>query len=235
MADPAWQAALRPYNGLFMGACSGDSVNIRSEPSVNAAVVGTTYRRHPLTIYDVVRGDPLEQQITGDDGEPVTVEDNRWFQIGEGRYITAIFVEPLVPTPPSQVFEGQWIDVNLETFYATGYDNDVPVYMAIITAGRDGRTPVGQFQVNRRVLNETMDSETVGIPEGDPEYYYLEDVHFTQYFLAGGYALHENYWSAPASYGRFSSNGCVGLFYSDAEWFWNFLDVGSFVHIHYGG
>jgi hypothetical protein len=133
------------------------------------------------------------------------------------------------------VFPGTWVDINLETFYATAYENDVPVYAAIITAGRDGRTPIGQFQVNRRVLNETMDSATVGIPEGDPEYYFLEDVSYTQYFLAGGYAIHENYWSSPAAYGRFSSNGCVGLLYDDAAWFWGFLDIGSHVHIHFGG
>jgi lipoprotein-anchoring transpeptidase ErfK/SrfK len=83
------------------------------------------------------------------------------------------------------------------------------------------------------VFNEIMDSETVGIPEDHPEYYYLENVHFTQYFLWGGYAIHENYWSSPAAFGRFSSNGCVGLMYDDAEWFWNFLDVGSDVHIHF--
>lgn len=234
MNDPDWQGALRPLDGVFVGACTGDSVNIRAEPTTQASVVGTTFRRHPLTIYDVVEGDPIEQNIENEDGEFETVTDNRWFQIGDDRFITAIFVEPLVPTTPPEVFEGNWVDINLTTFYAIGYDNDTPVHAAIITAGRDGRTPIGQFQVNRRVYNETMDSATVGIPEGDPEYYYLENVHFAQYFLVGGYAIHENYWSAPAAFGRFSSNGCVGLFYDDAEFFWEFLDIGSHVHIHFG-
>lgn len=232
--DPDWQNALRPSNGHFMGVVTGDSVNIRAEPTVDASVVGTTYRRHPLTIYDAVLGEALDQVVTDEDGEPETYVSERWYRIGEGRYITSIWVDPYTVTPAPRTYSGHWVDINLNTFYAVGYQDETPVYAAIITAGRDGRTPVGEFQIFNRVPSETMDSATVGIPEDDPEHYYLEDVQFTQYFLSGGFAIHENYWSSPAAFGRFSSNGCVGLLYPDAEWFWNFLDFGSVVSIHYG-
>ncbi|MDW8006847.1 MAG: L,D-transpeptidase, partial [Thermomicrobium sp.] len=36
-----------------------------------------------------------------------------------------------------------------------------------------------------------------------------------------------------SQFGGFTSNGCVGLLNSDAEWFWNFLTIGSVVSIHY--
>jgi lipoprotein-anchoring transpeptidase ErfK/SrfK len=78
-----------------------------------------------------------------------------------------------------------------------------------------------------------MDSATVGFPEGHPKYYYLDDVEYTQYFKYGGYAVHGNYWTAPPNFGRFSSNGCVGLMNQDAAWLWEFLDVGSVVSIHF--
>ena len=62
---------------------------------------------------------------------------------------------------------------------------------------------------------------------------YLENVEFTQYFLAGGYALHGNYWTPEANFGGFTSNGCVGLMNHDAEFFWNWMNPGDYISIHY--
>ncbi len=72
-----------------------------------------------------------------------------------------------------------------------------------------------------------------GFPPGHPEYYYLENVKYTQYFLDGGFAIHGNYWTPEANFGSFSSNGCVGLMEPDAYFFWNHLDYGSVVSIHF--
>src|SRR5690606_19564080 len=130
-------------------------------------------------------------------------------------------------------YSGRWLDVNLSNFYAIGYEGSRPVYAAIITAGRDGKTPVGTFNVMYRVRNETMDSATVGIPKGHPNYYYLENVQFTQYFKSGGYAMHQNYWTPKSAFGGFGSNGCVGFLLPDAEWMWGFLSNGSAASIHY--
>ncbi|MDI3341547.1 MAG: L,D-transpeptidase family protein [Sphaerobacter sp.] len=220
LLDPAWGKAIRTGDGAVIGVVTGDSLNIRSAPRLNAPVVGTTYRRHPVIIRGIVEGDPV-------DGVPV------WYQIGDGRYLAAVWVRPLVPTAPPRTYGGKWVDVNLSTFYAVAYEGSRPVYAAIITAGRDGKTPVGVFNVMYRVRNETMDSATVGIPKGHPGYYHLENVQFTQYFKSGGYALHQNYWTPPWAFGGFGSNGCVGLLLPDAEWFWNFLSIGSVVAIHY--
>jgi hypothetical protein len=153
--------------------------------------------------------------------------------IGDGRFVTAAYVEPFVAPEIEQGYEGHWIDVNLTGFYAIAYDSWNPRYAAIITAGRGERTPKGVFEILYRVRSETMDSATVDIPPGHPEYYYLENVEFTQYFKYGGYAIHGNYWTEPQNFGAFSSNGCVGLMNRDAEWFWNYLDVGSTVSIHF--
>jgi lipoprotein-anchoring transpeptidase ErfK/SrfK len=183
-------------------------------------VLGSTYFGHPVTIYERVTGEMVE----GID---------LWYRIGADRYISAAYVSPFIPQAPEQYYEGRWVDVSLSTFYAVAYEGSTPVYVSIITAGRENRTPPGVYEIFHRVENETMDSATVGIPKGHPEYYYLENVKFSQYFRSGGFAIHGNYWTPPGSYGSFTSNGCIGMMNHDAEWFWNFLGFGSVVSIHY--
>jgi hypothetical protein len=220
LLDPNWSRAVRTLQGDALGYVTADSLNVRRSPSVNSEVIGTLYRGHTRVLHGLVAGDEV-----GD--------IPAWYRIGENLFIAAAYVAPFIAPTPPKTYPGRWVDVNLSHFYAVGYQDNIPVYGAIITAGRDNRTPVGEFRVLRRVRSETMDSATVGIPEGHPEYYFLENVQYTQYFKDGGYAIHENYWSHPSSYGRFSSNGCVGLLEHDARWFWEFLGIGSPVHIHF--
>ena len=217
--DTRWSSALRTQEGWPMGIVTADSLSIRSAPSLNASVVGTTYKRHPVEIQNIVSGQDV-------DGAPI------WYQIGDGQFVAASWVEPFVPEKPPATYSGHWIDVSLTNFYAVAYDGDQPVYAAIITAGHDDKTPLGVFHIQYRVEDETMDSATVGIPKGQPGYYYLEHVMYTQYFKDDGFAVHGNWWTAPSNYGGFTSNGCVGLQNSDALWFWNFLNIGSTVQIH---
>ncbi len=220
LVDPRWSRAVSTDDGAVFGVVTTNELLIRSAPRADAPVVGTTWRRHPVAIRGVVQGEEMY-------GTSI------WYELGPARYVSSAWVEPLVPHTPPQIYGGHWVDVSLSTFYAVAYDGYRPVYVAIITAGRDGKTPIGVFQILYRVRNETMDAATVGIPRGAPGYYYLENVQFTQYFKYGGYALHGNYWTPPSQFGGFTSNGCVGLQNPDAEWFWNFLSVGSVVSIHY--
>lgn len=219
LLDTRWSSAVRTPEGWAMGVVTADSLSIRSAPSLSASVVGMTYKRHPVEIQQIVNGDEVN-------GIPI------WYKIADGQYVAAGWVEPFVAQKPPATYSGHWIDVSLTNFYAVAYDGDQPVYAAIITAGRDGKTPLGVFQIQYRVQDETMDSATVGIPKGDPHYYYLQHVMYTQYFKADGYAVHGNWWTDPSNFGGFTSNGCVGLMNSDALWFWNFLSVGSTVQIH---
>jgi hypothetical protein len=215
-----WKNAIRPHRGGWMGYVSTDAVGIRVAPASESAHQGVLYNRFPMTIYGMVRGGDEEGIDT-------------WYDLGGGRYVSAAYVDPLVAPPPPQTFGGPWVDVNLTRFWAIAYENSTPVHAAIITAGRGDRTPKGVFNIFYRVRNETMDSATVGFPEGHPEHYFLENVEFTQYFLGGGYALHGNYWTPVWNFGQFSSNGCVGFLNGDAEFFWNWLNIESAVHIHF--
>jgi lipoprotein-anchoring transpeptidase ErfK/SrfK len=219
--DWGWTSAFRPSTTTVMGMVATDALGVRSTPDTSAEPVDVIYFKRPIEIQGIVRGSVVEGHI------------DAWYVVGPGRYVSAAYVDPLVLRTPPQTYGGHWVDVNLTQFYATAYDGSTPVYVAIIAAGRDGKTPLGVFNIMYQVRNETMDSATVGIPPGAPGYYYLENVEFTQYFLDGGYAIHGNYWTPEARFGNFTSNGCVGLMNQDAEVFWNWLDIGDVVSIHY--
>lgn len=212
--------AFRPNAGRWMGFVSTDALGVRSQPATESPSVDVIYNRRPVEIRGIVRGTEVE----GIDA---------WYVVGDNQYVSAAYIDPLVLRTPPQTFGGHWVDVNLSQFYAVAYNGNTPVYVAIIAAGRDGKTPLGVFQVQYQVRSEIMDSATVGIPKGAPGYYYLENVEFTQYFLAGGYAIHGNYWTPESSFGGFTSNGCVGLMNQDAEFFWNWMYPGDYISIHF--
>ena len=215
-----FESALRTEGNTFWAKVTTDAVSIRDEPRADANASDIIYNRRPVIVRGVVRGEERE----GVDA---------WYKLGDGRYVPAVYFDPLVLDKPDQYFSGHWMDVNLTQFYATAYDGTTPVYTAIIAAGRDGKTPTGVFNVQAQVRSEIMNSATVGIPQGAPGYYYLENVEFTQYFLDGGYAVHGNYWTPEASFGNFTSNGCVGLMNVDAGVFWDWMYPGDAVSIHF--
>jgi len=149
----------------------------------------------------------------------------------------AIAAELAAARPPQGVAFGpdeHWIEVNLTTQRALAFVGAQPVHLALVTTGAPGyETPAGEFRINLRIENETMDSLTIGIPRDDPWGYYLENVYYTQYFV-GGVALHYNYWRDDSYFGNVaSSHGCVGMRYDDARFFWDFATTGTRVVVHY--
>ncbi len=128
---------------------------------------------------------------------------------------------------------GRWVEVDTSTGTAYAVEDGQVVYTALVTVGVPAfPTPKGTFYINRRVLNETMDSSTIGIPNNGPGGYYLTGVLYTQYFY-GGAALHYNYWSPPSAFGSAAgSHGCVGMTLADSEFFWNFAGIGTPVIVY---
>lgn len=165
----------------------------------------------------------VEAKVTGDGGE--------WYRLDSGEFVQGDHLR--LPPPPSAHYSGKWIDVDLnDPTVVTAYEGDRPVASALAIRGVAAwRTPVGTFRILRRVANETMSSEGLGIPRNAPGGYYLENVLFTQYFTGDGASLHYNYWSS--NFGYPGSHGCLGLSYEDALWFWNWAELGTPIVIHY--
>lgn len=162
--------------------------------------------------------------VQGSDG-------STWYRTSEGDYLPAEAVR--LPRAAPRTFGGRWIDADLnQPAMLVAYEDGVPVMSTLTIVGKaDWPTPTGQFAIQRRVANETMNSETIGIPRFAPGGYYLTDVLFTQYFLGSGEAIHYNYWSASWGYG--ASRGCLGLPYTESEFLWRWASVGTPVSVHY--
>lgn len=216
-----WNDAIQTTDGGAIGVVDANVLNVRAEPSLDAPAVDSMFDQHLVTVYETVSGDDV-------DGE------TEWYRIGDGQYITAAYVEPFEPRKPDRTHEGNWVDVDLTEQYAVAYQGDTPIYAAILLTGRAGwDTPEGEFEIIRRVESETLDASTVGIPEDAPNYYYLEDVPYVQYFAEGGFAIHGNDWSPPEAFGDTGSHGCINMQVDDAHFFWEFLEDGSPLHISY--
>jgi hypothetical protein len=192
-----------------------EAVHLRSEPRVAAdTLLKTLQPNDSLWVYEAV---------TADDGDA-------WYRVGDGEYVHA--AEVRLPRPPPQTYSGRWIDADLqEPALLTAYEDDRAVYSALTLFGKTAtETAQGEHQIVRRVADETMDSETLGIPRDDPHGYYLEHVLYTQYFTDDGAAIHYNYWSS--DFGHPGTHGCLGLNLDDAKWFWDWASVGTVVNVH---
>jgi len=127
-----------------------------------------------------------------------------------------------IPTPtlPSAVDEGRWIDVDLTRQALTAYEGGVPVRTTLISTGLPQTpTPVGQFRIWIKLRTDDMAGPG----------YYIEDVPFVMYFHEG-YGLHGVTWHG--NFGHPMSHGCVNLPTAEAEWLFDWADVGTLVNIH---
>ena len=155
----------------------------------------------------------------------VASDGSQWYAVGEGEYLAASEVR--LPSPVDSYLPGRWIDVDLnEPTLVTAYEGNRVVYTALAIKGYSA-TPTlrGSFKILRRVEDETMDSETIGIPRDGPGGYLLKHVLFTQYFTNDGASIHYNYWLG--TFGYPGSHGCLGLNLEDARWFWEWASVGT--------
>jgi lipoprotein-anchoring transpeptidase ErfK/SrfK len=116
---------------------------------------------------------------------------------------------------------GRWIDVSLSTQTITAYEGTRAVRSALVSTGvAKTPTPVGRFAIYVRYKSQTMS----GGSKASNDYYYLPNVPNVMYFYEA-YALHGTYWHR--NFGRPMSRGCVNLSLADAEWFFNWADIGT--------
>ncbi|WP_045875328.1 Ig-like domain-containing protein [Pseudofrankia sp. DC12] len=118
------------------------------------------------------------------------------------------------------------------------YRNGQLVKTLPISGGKGGKptllTMDGPHNVIGKAQSVIMDSATVGIPKGDPDYYY-ETVLWNVQITSGGQYVHAAPWSV-ADQGRVNvSHGCVNAAPADAEWFYNFSQVGDIVNVFNSG
>ena len=103
----------------------------------------------------------------------------------------------------------------------TAYEGQTVVRTMLVSTGLSRTpTPAGRYQIQIKLRYDDMSGPG----------YYLPNVPYTMYFYRG-YALHGTYWHT--NFGHPMSHGCVNLPTSEAEWLFNWAEVGTLVHIHY--
>ncbi|MBK8026303.1 MAG: LysM peptidoglycan-binding domain-containing protein [Chloroflexi bacterium] len=121
--------------------------------------------------------------------------------------------------PSARIGAGREIIVDLSEQRVYAYEDGVLVRNVLASTGLPATPTVqGDFTVQRKYVAQTMTGPG----------YYLPDVPYILYFYAG-YALHGTYWHE--NFGQPMSHGCVNLPTPEAEWFYNFADYGTPIHV----
>jgi lipoprotein-anchoring transpeptidase ErfK/SrfK len=125
------------------------------------------------------------------------------------------------PAPPTA---GKWIDIDISAQTITAYEGNQAVKSVLVSTGLSWTpTPIGRYSVYVKIPSQTM-SGGFGASA-----YYLPGVPWVMYFI-GGYAIHGTYWHH--NFGSPMSHGCVNLSIADAQWFYNWAQVGTPVISH---
>ncbi len=118
-------------------------------------------------------------------------------------------------------YEGRYIDINLSEQKLYAFEGSNLVNSFLVSTGRRGyATPTGEFHIYGKNRYALMDG---------PDYY-LPNVPYVSWF-SGDYSIHGTYWHH--NFGHVMSHGCVNAPTDQAEWIYNWADIGTPVYIHY--
>ncbi len=213
-----------------IAVADGNRVNVRSGPGTDYPVVG---------LFD----SGIQAQVVGRygdwwqieyDGTPAWVAS--WVVATSGVDSVPQVEAPSVSTPllqatappmripapavPEEIHEARWIDIDLSLQSLTAYEGHTPVHTTLVSTGLAGTpTPEGQFRIWVKFRYDDMEGPG----------YYLADVPYVMYFHKG-YGLHGVFWHG--NFGHPMSHGCVNLPTPEAEWLFDWADVGTLVNIH---
>jgi lipoprotein-anchoring transpeptidase ErfK/SrfK len=131
------------------------------------------------------------------------------------------FLHQRSPEVKQAVANGErWIEVDITHQTVHAWEGEELVRSFLVSTGRPNTpTVVGQFNIWIKLRYDDMRGPG----------YHLRDVPYVMYFYKG-YGLHGTYWHN--DFGTPRSAGCVNLRTEDAEWLYNFADVGTLVSVH---
>ena len=102
-----------------------------------------------------------------------------------------------------------------------GFDGNTLANQFLISSGKRGyATPTSEFNIWGKTRSQLMDG---------PDYY-LPNVPWISW-VVGEIAIHGTYWHS--NFGTPMSHGCINASIPDAEWVYNFADIGTPVYVHY--
>jgi hypothetical protein len=171
--------------------------------------------------------------------DSVEIEGWRWYQVGPQQWMHQTTVGKVLPVErPAEVDTYRWVSVDLYEQVAIAYEGNTPVFTTLVSSGlAEWPTNEGLFHIYARYERTTMSGA-----EGQPDFYYLEEVPWTMYF-DDDIALHGTYWHD--GFGYRHSHGCVNLSITDAFWLYRWTaqeddwtterDMGVAVYVYSSG
>lgn len=164
-----------------------------------------------------------------------TIQDN---QPKEGEFHGEKFLAPFVkPVENADVLgdnidPNKRIEVNLSTQHVYAFDGNTQVFDFIVSTGKWGATPTGEFTIQRKVRSQTMSGGNKSIGT----YYYLPNVEWVQFFgnkqipWSRGFSFHGTYWHN--NFGHPMSHGCINMKTPEAQALFNWAPMGTRVIIY---
>jgi lipoprotein-anchoring transpeptidase ErfK/SrfK len=157
-----------------------------------------------------------------------SVGEDEWYMVGPDEWVPQYVIARVIPNtiPPDGVIGNRWIEVNLFEQTIAVYDNYQLVFASLVASGLEPFwTRPGVFQIYKKLESTPMR----GAFEADrSDAYYLEDVPWTMYFDESR-ALHGAYWRANLGFPQ--SHGCVNMSIGDAQWIFNWAELGDWVYV----
>jgi hypothetical protein len=144
----------------------------------------------------------------------------------QGRRVTRVSQLAGAPEWSPALFPRR-IVVDLTSQWLTAYEGELAVFRAPVATGKDGfNTPTGDFAIYAKYPMQTMTGSAGG------ESWNVPDIPFVQY-VVGGVAFHGTYWHDLWGTGVRMSHGCINLNIDDAQWLYEWAEVGTPVQIRY--
>ena len=114
----------------------------------------------------------------------------------------------------------QWIEIDLSEQYLFAWTGKKQAFSAVISTGKtDTPTHPGIYTIQRKYALDRMRGADYDVPNV-PNVLYFDR----------GYALHGAYWHN--NFGTPMSHGCVNLPLANAQWLFNWAEIGTPVIIH---
>ncbi len=160
--------------------------------------------------------------------DTVTLNGYEWYLVGPGLWIEQRNVALVYPRsgPPPGVYVDRWIELNLFEQTTAVYEDGQMIYATLTTSGSaEFFTRPGLFQIYEKLTSTYMRGGEE--PDGS-DAYFLEGVPWTMYFDQRR-AFHGEYWHDHLGFK--SSHGCANLSFADAEWLYNWAELGDWVYV----
>lgn len=204
------------------------SFNEETQKQYIDSVVAKVNRKMEKKLYATIDGSEMLLQ-EGSSGLKVNNADLAKSQITglvkakNGGNISLEATEEAPATENIAASGGRWIFADISQFRVYAYEGSSLVNSFAMSSGAaDTPTPPGNYSVMSKIRVKTMRGGT----PGTRDYYSVPNIEWVAYFKSGGYAIHGVYWHN--NFGvKNTSHGCMGMSNANAQWVYNFVEVGT--------